>query len=348
MYPEGRAAWTRQTGEFMATKKHVVVLMGGMSAEYEVSMRSGAQVAKHLDRDRYSVTPIEITREGEWIFPGRDREYLDIAEAVPKIRALHPDCVFIALHGPFGEDGRMQGLFDLMGIPYTGSGCSSSGLAIDKIRAKAVAAYGGIKVAEQVVFERREWEDDPAALTTRIGAALGFPCVIKNPTQGSSLGMAIPQTAADFEAAVPEVLHFGGTILAERYLSGLELTCGVLDLDEERGAYALPVTEIRPVKAKFFDYTAKYTPGATKETTPAQIDDHVRDRVQTMAVRAHELMGCRGFSRSDMIFSNGELYWLEINTIPGMTEISLIPQMAAAEGMSFTELVGCLVEAAMV
>ncbi len=332
----------------MATKKHVAVLMGGMSAEYEVSMRSGAQVAAHLDRDLYTVTSIEITRDGEWIFPGREREYLDIAEAVSRLRALHPDCVFIALHGPFGEDGRMQGLLDLMGIPYTGSGCSSSGLAIDTIRAKAVAAHGGIKVADQVVFQRHEWEQDPAALTKRIGATLGFPCVIKNPTQGSSLGMAIPQSADDFEEAVPELLHFGGTILAERYLNGLELTCGVLDLDEEQGAYALPVTEIRPVKAKFFDYTAKYTPGATKEITPAQIDDALRDRVQTMAVRAHELMGCRGFSRSDMIFANGELYWLEVNTIPGMTETSLIPQMAAAAGMSFTELVGRLVEAAMV
>ncbi len=331
----------------MASKKHIVVLMGGMSAEYEVSMRSGAQVAKHFDRDCYTVTPIEITREGEWIFPGRDREYLDIAEAVPRLRALHPDCIFIALHGPFGEDGRMQGLLDLMGIPYTGSGCSSSGLAIDKIRAKAVAEHGGIRVADHVVFQRREWDADRTAITRLVSESIGFPCVIKNPTQGSSLGMAIPQTVDDFEKAVPEILHFGGTILAERYLSGLELTCGVLDLDEERGAFALPVTEIRPVKAKFFDYTAKYTPGATKEITPAQIDDSLRDRTQAMAVRAHELMGCRGFSRSDMIFSGGELYWLEINTIPGMTETSLIPQMAAAAGMSFTELVGALVEAAM-
>jgi D-alanine-D-alanine ligase len=331
----------------MAIKKHIVVLMGGMSAEYEVSMRSGAQVAAHFDRDSYTVTPIEITREGEWLFPGRDREYLDIAEAVPRLRALHPDCVFIALHGPFGEDGRMQGLLDLMGIPYTGSGCSASGLAIDKIRAKAVAEHGGIRVADHVEFRRREWEADRAAITRLVSESIGFPCVIKNPTQGSSLGMAIPQTAADFEASVPEILHFGGTILAERYLSGVELTCGVLDLDEKQGPFALPVTEIRPVKAKFFDYTAKYTPGATKEITPAQIDDALRDGVQAMAVRAHELMGCRGFSRSDMIFSKGELYWLEINTIPGMTETSLIPQMAAAAGMSFTELVGRLAEAAM-
>lgn len=331
----------------MASTKHVVVLMGGMSAEYEVSMRSGAQVAAHLDRDFYSVTPVEITREGEWVFPGKDREYLDIAEAVPRLRALHPDCVFIALHGPYGEDGRMQGMLDLMGIPYTGSGCAASGLAMDKVRAKAVAQHGGIKVAEQIVFTRYEWDTNRAGVTKHVESTLGFPCVIKNPTQGSSLGMAIPQTAVEFEAAVPEVMHFGGTILAERYLNGLELTCGVLDLDEETGAFALPVTEIRPVKAKFFDYTAKYTPGATKEITPAQIDDALRDHVQAMSVRAHELMGCRGFSRSDMIVSDSEVYWLEVNTIPGLTETSLIPQMAAAAGISFSELVGKLVEAAV-
>jgi D-alanine-D-alanine ligase len=332
----------------MSAKKHVVVLMGGMSAEYEVSMRSGAQIAKHLDRDAYDVSSVEITQHGEWVFPGRAREYLDVVDALPKLKSLHPDCVFIALHGPFGEDGRMQGLLDLLGVPYTGSGCAASALSMDKVRAKAVAEHGGVLVADHVVFDRPEWDRDPAEITRLVSDTIRFPCVVKCPTQGSSLGMAMPQTVTDFAAAVREVLRFGSTVLVEKYLSGLELTCGVLDLDETRGAYALPVTEIRPVKAKFFDYGAKYTPGATKEITPAQIDDAVRDNVQEIAVRAHELMGCRGFSRSDMILCENEVYWLEINTIPGFTETSLLPQMAAADDMSFTELVGAIVEAAMI
>jgi D-alanine-D-alanine ligase len=332
----------------MPAKKHVVVLMGGMSAEYEVSMRSGAQIARYLNRETYNVTPVEITQHGEWVFPSPDREYLDVSDALPKLRALHPDCVFIALHGPFGEDGRVQGMFDMLGIPYTGSGCAASALSMDKIRSKAVAEHGGIIVPTHVAFTRPEWEADPAAVTDRIGDSIEFPCVIKNPTQGSSLGMAIPQSMAEFGPAVEDVLRFGATIMAEKYIAGLELTCGVLDLDDERGAYALPVTEIRPVKSKFFDYGAKYTPGATNEITPAQVDDDVRDRVQAIAVRAHGLMGCRGFSRSDMILAGEDIYWLEVNTIPGFTETSLLPQMAAAAGMSFTELVGAIVEASVI
>ncbi len=331
----------------MPAKKHVVVLMGGMSAEYEISMKSGTQIANHLDPDAYKVTPIEITRQGEWVFPDGEREYIDISEAVPRLRALHPECVFIALHGPFGEDGRMQGLLDLMGIPYTGSGCSASGLAIDKVRSKAVVEHGGILVPDHVMFTRREWDADRAAITELVHESIGFPCVIKNPVQGSSLGMAIPQAGNEFGDAVNEVTQFGATVMVERYIHGVEMTCGVLDLDAERSAFALPVTEIRPVKAKFFDYQAKYTPGATREITPAEIDDALRDKIQDIAVRAHELIGCRGFSRSDIIFADDEVYWLEVNTIPGFTETSLLPQAAEAAGISFSELVGKLVEAAV-
>lgn len=331
----------------MPAKKHVVVLMGGMSAEYEISMKSGGQIVRHLDPEAYTVTPVEITRQGEWVFPDGEREYLDIADAVQRLRILHPDCVFIALHGPFGEDGRMQGLLDLMGIPYTGSGCSASGLAIDKVRSKAVAEHGGILVPDHVMFTRREWDEDAAAITELVHESVGFPCVIKNPLQGSSLGMAIPQAAGEFKDAVNEVTQFGATVMAERFVHGVEMTCGVLDLHEDQSPFALPVTEIRPVKAKFFDYQAKYTPGASREITPAEIDDALRDRIQDIAVRAHELIGCRGFSRSDMILANDEVYWLEVNTIPGFTETSLLPQAAEAAGISFTELVGKLVEAAL-
>ena len=332
----------------MRPKKHVVVLMGGVSAEYEISMKSGEQVVRHLDENVYKVTPVEITRAGEWVFPGAEREYLEIGAAIPRFRALQPDCVFIALHGPFGEDGRMQGLLDMLGILYTGSGCAASALAIDKVRSKVIAKQAGIGVADEVVLTLHEWNQDPDAITALVEETIGFPCVVKSPVQGSSLGMAIPQTQEEFRAAIEEVFGFGYSLMVEKYIEGLEVTCGVLDLDEETAAVALPVTEIHPVKGKFFDYHAKYTPQAAEEITPAKIEDSLRDRIQEMSVCAHEAIGCRGFSRSDMIISGDDIVWLEINTIPGLTETSLLPQAAEAAGISFSELVGKLVESALI
>lgn len=322
--------------------------MGGMSAEYEISMKSGENVLEHIDREKFKVTPIEITRNGEWVFPGDNAEYLEFSAAIPKLRALHLDCIFIALHGPFGEDGRMQGLFDLMGIPYTGSGCAASALAIDKIHSKALMNHVGVLVPDEILFTHKDWAEDPDGLTIRVADALGFPCVIKNPVQGSSLGLAIPQNRDDFPGCVDDVLGFGYRIMVERHVQGVEVTCGVLDLEEEGDAFALPVTEIRPVKSKYFDYHAKYTPDAAKEITPAEISNALRDRVQAISIRAHELIGCRGFSRSDMIISGEDIYWLEVNTIPGLTKTSLLPQAAEVAGVTFSELITKLVEAALI
>jgi D-alanine-D-alanine ligase len=259
---------------------------------------------------------------------------------------LHPDCVFLSLHGPFGEDGRIQGLLDVIGIPYAGSGCAASALAMDKIRAKTVASAAGIRVAKHVIFSHRDWEADANAVLTRVETELGFPCVLKNPYQGSSLGLAIPENEVQFSEAMNEVRGFGLTFLVEKFLKGTEVTCGVLDIDENTGPVALPVTEIRPVKSGYFDYQAKYTPGASDEITPAEIDDAMTEQVQAMAVRAHKAIGCEGFSRSDMILVDGDAYWLEVNTIPGFTETSLLPQGTAAAGISFTEFLTKVIEAA--
>lgn len=332
----------------MRAKKHVVVLMGGMSSEHDISLKSGTLVAQHIDTNTYKVTPVRITRGGEWVFPrDEDEEYLEVHDAVPRLKEIHPDCVFIALHGPYGEDGRMQGMLDVLGIPYTGSGCVASATAIEKIRAKVLVANAGLRVAEHLEFASGQWEADPEAVARKVEEDLGFPCVVKSPLQGSSLGMAIPRSMAEFPEAVEEVLPFGYTFMVERFVAGRELTCSVLDVSDEDPAVALPVTEIRPKSSSYFDYRAKYTPGATEETTPAEIPDDMRDRVQAMAVRAHEVIGCRGFSRSDMILDGNDLVWLEINTIPGLTETSLYPQAAAAAGISFSELLGLLVDAAM-
>ena len=331
----------------MKGKTHVVVLMGGVSAEHEVSLNSGAMVTKHLDPARYHVTPVTITQAGEWLFPDHPDDPIDVYEAVAKLKTLHAHCVFIALHGPFGEDGRIQGMLDMLGIPYTGSGCSASAIAIDKTRAKALAAYWQIPVAKQIEWIASKWDADHEEALRHAVAEIGFPCVVKSPRLGSSLGMAIAKTREELAAGVELVLRYGERVMVERFVSGTEVTCAVLDVVDNERPIALPLTEIRPVTSSFFDYHAKYTAGATQEITPAQIPDAMRDRAQEIAVRAHEIMGCRGFSRSDMIIQGEDIVWLEINTIPGLTQTSLFPQAAAAAGISLSELLGKLVEAAI-
>ncbi len=324
------------------SKTHVAVLMGGMSSEHEVSVASGTGVANSLDREKYDVTPVLITKEGIWQFP--DSAPMDIWNAVPELKRRNVECAFVALHGAFGEDGRMQGLLDLLGIPYTSSGCAANGIAIDKLRSKALVAAAGIPVAPSVQLARAEWQADPDGTTARAASVIGFPCVVKSPCQGSSVGMSIPQDETAFREVVPEIFAFGDTLMIEAFIQGTEVTCGVLDID---APIALPVTEIRPVTSSFFDYHAKYTPGASREITPAEISPELTRQVQELAVKAHEVIGCSIWSRSDFIIGDDGPVWLEVNTVPGMTGTSLFPQAAAAHGISYEQLVGLFVDAAI-
>lgn len=326
-------------------KKHVVVLMGGMSTEHEVSMASGRKVAESLNRERYDVSPVVIAKEGLWQFP--NNPCVEICDAAPLLKQLRVDCVFIALHGAFGEDGRLQGLLDLLGIPYTSSGCAASALAIDKIHSKAIVRGAGVRVAPHITFDRPAWENDAAAVLARVASEIGFPCVAKSPCQGSSIGMAIVQNADEFRAGIPEVLRYGDVVMAEKFVSGTEVTCGVLDVHPGEEPVALPVTEIRPVSSEFFDYYAKYTPGASEEITPAPISPELTSEVQAMAIQAHKAMGCSIWSRNDMMIGAEGPVWIEINTIPGLTPTSLYPQAAAAVGISYAEMLGLFVEAAI-
>ncbi|MFP6583816.1 MAG: D-alanine--D-alanine ligase [Candidatus Hydrogenedentota bacterium] len=329
----------------MRPKKHILVLMGGISSEHDISIQSGENILANLDAEEYKLSSAVINRDGEWIFSDAPEDYLELSQAVPRLRELHPDCVFIALHGPFGEDGRIQGMLDLLGIPYTGSGCAASALAMDKVRSKAIMKQKGVVVPDEVVFTLHDWKEESESITHRVGDYLGFPCVLKNPHQGSSLGMAIPQSTEEFSDAVMKVFGYGYTIMVERMINGTEVTCGVLDVDGSDDVEALPVTEIRPLKGTFFDYHSKYNAEAVDEITPAEISDSIRDRVQEISCDAHTTLGCRGFSRSDMIISGDEVIWLETNTIPGMTETSLLPKGAAAAGLSFKELLTRIVDA---
>jgi D-alanine-D-alanine ligase len=296
--------------------KHVAVLMGGWSAEREVSLRSGKACADALVRVGYRVTPIDATP--------------DVATA---LRAAKPDVALNMLHGRPGEDGTVQGLLEVLGIPYSHSGVLASALAIQKNYSKLMFRAAGVPVAEDVVLSRFE-----AAKQHPIPP----PYVVKPVAEGSSVGVFIVTTA---HPSPPQELYrddwpFGDQVMIERYVPGKELTCAVL------GDRALDVIEIVSA-TRFYDYEAKYAPGGSKHLLPAQILPNVYQEVRRLALAAHNALGCRGVSRADFRYDDrgtGELVCLEVNTQPGMTETSLVPELAAYAGITFDELVQWMVE----
>ncbi len=329
----------------MTVSVRVAVLMGGMSDEHDVSLRSGAGVVQALASVGYSPIPITISRTGHWLLPEEPER--DIFAAVSRLREVRPDCVFIALHGPFGEDGRMQGMLDLLGLPYTGSGCAASALAMDKIRCKAVVEEAEIPVAAHAVFDAAAWAESEADIRGIVEEGVGFPCVVKTPRSGSSFGVEIVQAPEGLGAAISRIMPLDSEVMVEEYIKGLELTCSVLDVTPGERCQALPCTEIRPKGASFFDYDSKYTPGASEEITPAEIDPELTEEIQEYAMLAHEAVGCQGWSRSDFILGEDGPVWIEVNTVPGLTETSLFPQACAAAGISYAEMCRLFVDAAM-
>lgn len=299
-------------------------------------MNSGRQVLGALPRGLEAV----IQRDGLWRVGGTVQPSIGAA-----IDALvsQADIIFIALHGPFGEDGTVQGLLESAGLIYVGSGVAASSLAMDKVRAKQIYRAAGLPTPDFEVLRARGYDAETAA---RAAARIGLPAVVKQSCNGSSFGVSFPKTQAELLQTAQQITSEGGEVLIETYIKGQELTCAVLDSEATGLAEALPVTEIVPdTRFEFFDYEAKYTPGATEEITPARISDALREEVQTLALAAHEVLGCRDLSRTDfMIDADGRPQILETNTIPGFTETSLLPQAAAAAGMSFEQLVARLVD----
>ena len=293
--------------------RHVAVLMGGWSAEREVSLVSGAAVAKALKKTGYRVTPIDVQR--------------DMGSLMTRLYP-RPDAVFNALHGRYGEDGCVQGLLNILDIPYTHSGLLASALAMDKPMAKCLFAAAGIPVAEHKIVRRED--------AVR-GDVMARPYVVKPLNEGSSVGVTIVLEDEDTPPFTDANWPFGEEVMVERFVPGKELTVAVM------GDKALAVTEITTDRG-FYDYDAKYSEGGSAHLVPAPLDPAVYDEAMRLSALAHEALGCRGVSRADLRYDGETVYLLEINTQPGMTHTSLVPEQAAHVGLSFEELVSWMVE----
>ena len=309
-------------------KKRVAVLMGGPSSEHEVSLKSGAMVMKHLNPDRFLGMPVKINRDGSWP--------LSMAAFKEKI-----DVAFIALHGEYGEDGQIQSLLDTFHVPYTGSGPVASTVAMDKIRAQVLLKQNGFAIPKYLTVVAGapviEWEKVKK---------LGLPLVIKPTNRGSSVGVQIVRRWPDFNRALADSFHYSDSLIFQQYIPGIEVTCGVLDINNI--AVPLVPTEIVPKNSQFFDFKAKYTVGGSREITPPCLLALTIKKIQGNALRAHKVLGCAGMSRTDMIVGNdGTVYLLEVNTIPGLTETSLIPQAAKAMGITFPKLLDIIIDNAL-
>lgn len=321
----------------MITKKiKVAVIMGGKSPEHEISLISGKEVTKSLDRKKFDVLPVVISKDGQsWrlttkealgkigdplILKGTKKEIVlankTEIEGVKSVSQKGADVIFIAMHGPYGEDGTVQGMLELAGLCYTGSGVLASAIGMDKIVFRTLMKANGIRVPET--------GGKP-------------PYFVKPANQGSSVGASIARNKKELIRATRLARKFSHEVLVEEYIKGKELTCAVIGNDKP---VALPVIEIKPLKGEFFDYESKYTESGAEEIVPAKISANLTKQIQNIAIKVYKAIGARGFGRVDFLLKNGRIpVVLEINTIPGLTPMSLLPKAAKAAGISYPKLI---------
>ncbi len=340
----------------MKNKIKVLVLMGGKSPEHEISIISGREVVKNLDQKKYEILPVVISKNGlNWTLTdedsligivdalslkGTDKDIvLKKSQIIPGVNNLldkRIDVAFIAMHGPYGEDGTIQGLLELVGFKYTGSGVLASAIGMDKVMFRKVMLPEGIRLPKYVVVKK---DDDLNKAIKVIGK---FPYFVKPANQGSSVGASIVNDAGKLKEAVKLALKYGNEVLMDEFINGLELTCAVIG---NENPLALPVIEIHPLKGKYFDYESKYSESGSEEIVPARIPKPVFKKVQEIAIKVYKILGCRGFGRVDFILKDNKYpVVLEINTIPGLTPMSLLPKAAKAGGISYTRLLDRIIK----
>lgn len=323
------------------SKLNVAVLMGGTSSERDISLSTGRQILNALDQSKYRIFALDTqTREAFLpssqviVSPMLSANGSTQIAALPQLPTASdsdkPDVVVVALHGKGGEDGTIQGFLDVVGVPYTGSGVLASALAMDKARCKTFLAANGVLLPKGVVVNRRGGRPDDFPL----------PAVVKPAISGSSDGLTIVGLGGSLDDALETAFALGDDALVEEFVSGMEITCAVIGNEDLE---VLPLVEIVPAKG-VYDREAKYTPGATDEICPARLTVGITEEAKRLGALCHRLLGCRGMSRTDMIVtSSGEIYVLEVNTIPGMTPTSLLPIAAATAGYTFSQLLDKLI-----
>ena len=344
-------------------RTRLAILYGGRSAEHQVSVVSARSVMEALDPDRFEVVPIAITRDGAWLLPDRSPLELTAADgALPEVEAagkevaVRPerglaeagpgpvDVVFPILHGPFGEDGTVQGLFELADVPYVGSGVLASALAMDKAMAKVVLAAAGLPQAPYLVVPERDWRADPGRVAATVADRLAYPVFTKPARLGSSIGITKVKTPDALAAGLAAAFAHDTKALVEQGVTARELECGVLGNDAPEASV---VGEVVPGH-EFYDFEAKYLDESLKLEIPAPVPAAVRDRVRELSLRAFQALDCEGFARVDFFYeeATGRVLLNEVNTIPGFTPKSMFPMLWAASGLAYPDLVARLVDLA--
>lgn len=292
------------------------VLMGGISSEREVSLQSGRKIVEHLEKTQHEVLPIVISNE---------------KEVIEKVEGL--DFIFIALHGKFGEDGKVQAILETMDLPYTGCGVLSSALCMDKMQTKRILKAEAMNAPKGILYKKGE---NLEKTTKRIFEKIGdFPVVVKPNCGGSSIGITLAKNTIELEEAIKKLAAYNEEILLEEYIVGAEYTVSLL------GGEVLPILEIKP-NHEFFDYECKYESNQARETE-AELPENIKEQIIMRSKKCYEIFCCKGYIRIDIIIKNGTIYIIELNTLPGMTETSLFPKSAALRGISYTELLEMMI-----
>jgi D-alanine-D-alanine ligase len=323
----------------------IAFLTGGYSGEAVISYKSAVTIMNNLDLNRYTVYKIDITREG-WFHEGKNGRKTEVDRndftLTPEGRKIRFDAVLIGIHGEPGEDGKLQGYFDLLNIPYSGCDAATSALTFNKRFTVAVAAFNGINVARSEILIRNRFEN-PEQITSR----LQFPVFVKPNNGGSSIGMSkVNKPSEELGAAIERAFGVDDQILVEEFITGREFTVGVFRSKGE--IITLPLTEVKS-KKEFFDFEAKYTAGLNEETTPAVVEESIANKIRATARKIYQVFNCGGVIRIDFIYNEkaGEPFMLEINTVPGQSEASIVPQQLRAAGWTLKDFYGALIEEAL-
>ncbi|HID92578.1 MAG TPA: D-alanine--D-alanine ligase [bacterium (Candidatus Stahlbacteria)] len=344
----------------MHSRLRLGIIFGGRSAEYEISLLSALGIMEAIDKDKYEIIPIGITKEGKWLIPADPIKAIKagklegepiaiLGETSGSILRLNTgkverlDVVMPVLHGPYGEDGTVQGLLELIGVPYVGSGVCASSLGMDKVLMKKLLRSDGLPVVEYMQVKKRDWKDNREEVVKTIENRLGYPCFTKPARLGSSVGISKIHSHDELYAGVELAFKYDNKILVEKGIDGRELECSVLGNDNP---IASCIGEVIPSR-EFYSYKAKYVDGKSKRIIPADIDEKQTKYIQSLAIRAFIAIDCKGMARVDFFMIPDQVYVNEINTIPGFTPISMYPKLWEASGISYSELIDRLIELAL-